>query len=171
MNESQGTQRANFEMQAEARPEDAERVRAEVKEFIRTTWPGFLVTLRKDGRPHGRPVDTFVEGWTVGTISQGEHLKNAHIRNNPQVAYLWMESPPTRGGRLRCVWLQGVCQVVDDPEELAAFYRRREAATGVGARHADEEWTRLLLVTTPSLVRAEGFLGPQKPAIYRDFSR
>ncbi|GIW11251.1 MAG: hypothetical protein KatS3mg061_2308 [Dehalococcoidia bacterium] len=67
--------------------------------------------------------------------------------------------------------MQGVCQIIDDPEEVQAFFKRREAVTGVGDNHPNEEWVRLLLRTTPQLVRAEGFLGPNKPVLIRDFSR
>lgn len=158
--------------EAEASPEDAERIKSEVLEFIQQSGPNilaYLITLRKDGRPHGRPVSTFVEGWTVGTISQGEHLKNQHVRNNPEVAYLWVELMPRPGERVRSVWMQGTCEVVEDEKEVSAFFARREAARGVGDRHPEEDWTRLLLRTTPTLVRAEGFLGPLKPALYRSF--
>jgi hypothetical protein len=163
-----------LEQEREASPDEAERVRGEVKAFIQGPSNGtakYLITMRKDGRPHGRPVGAFVEGWTVGTISQGEHLKNQHIRNNPQVAYLWTELHPAPGGRLRTVWMQGVCKIVDDPNEVEVFFQRRVAAGGLPDRHPDEDWIRLLLRTTPTLVRAEGFLGGNKPALYRDFSR
>ncbi|GIW05556.1 MAG: hypothetical protein KatS3mg060_0361 [Dehalococcoidia bacterium] len=163
-----------IELEAEATPEEAERVREDVKAFIQgRSGPmfAFLTTLRKDGRPHTRPVATFVEGWTVGTISQDLHLKNQHIRNNPIVGYLWVDQCPAAGVRPRSVWMQGVCEIVEDEAAIADFYRRREAATGKPDSHADEDWKRLLLRTTPQLVRAEGFLGQLKPALYRDFSR
>ena len=158
--------------EAEASPEEAERIREEVKQFIQLRTPEVLIyfiTLRKDGRPHGRPVAAFVEGWNVGTISQGEHLKNQHVRNNPEVAYLWVELQPRPGQRVRSVWMQGNCEIVEHNEEIKAFFERREKATGRGDQHPEEEWKRLLLKTTPKLVRAEGFLGPLKPALYRTF--
>jgi general stress protein 26 len=159
-------------LEAEAEKEVAERIKPEVLSFIQDRSGksmAYLITLRKDGRPHARPVSTFVEGWTVGTISQGEHLKNQHIRNNPQVGYLWVEMFPAEGQRPKSVWLQGNCEIVEDSKEVQDFFARRQAATGVGDRHPDEEWTRLLLRTRPTLVRAEGFLGPLKPALYREF--
>ena len=158
----------------EASPTDAERVRAEVKAFIQNHAPGtakFLITHRKDGRAHCRPVSAFTEGWTVQTISQLEHLKNRHIRNNPQVGYLWVELNPPGDRWLRSVWLQGICEIIEDPAEIQAFYERRRAITGFGDAHPGDDWVRLLLRTTPSLVRAEGFLGRDTPALYRDFSR
>jgi hypothetical protein len=96
-------------------------------------------------------------------------LKNQHIRTNPIVAYLWVEQCPQPDVRAKSVWMQGRCEVVSDPAEIAAFYQRRAAAVGKPDSHADEHWTRLLLRTTPQLVRAEGFLGQLKPALYRSF--
>jgi hypothetical protein len=116
-------------------------------------------------------VSAFVEGWTVGTISQGEHLKNQHIRNNPIVAYLWVEKCPEEDRWLKSVWMQGTCEIIEDEAEVQAFFDRREAATGVGNNHPNDQWVKLLLRTTPTLVRAEGFLGPNKPVLIRDFSR
>lgn len=167
------TRKQILQTEAEASPEDAARVREEVKAFIRHSAPTankFLITLRKDGRPHCRPVSTFVEGWTVGTISQGEHLKNQHVRNNPQVGYLWVEACPAQGQWLKSVWMQGTAEVIEDPAEVEAFFKRRQEATGVGNHHPNDEWVKLLFRTTPTLVRAEGFLGPSKPVLYRDFS-
>ena len=160
--------------EAEATADDAERVRDEVKAFIAqfsTKISKYLITLRKDGSPHGRPVAAFVEGWTVGTISQGEHLKNTHIRNNPKVAYLFTELHPEPGAPLKTVFLSGTCEILDDRKVLNDFYKRRVAAGGTPDGHPEEDWVRLLLKTTPTLVRAEGFLGQNKPAVYRDFSR
>ncbi|MFN8532340.1 MAG: pyridoxamine 5'-phosphate oxidase family protein [Dehalococcoidia bacterium] len=161
-----------IDLEAEASAEDAERVRAEVQAFIQgkgATFFAFMTTMRKDGRPHTRPVATFVEGWTVGTISQDLHLKNQHVRNNPVVGYLWVEQCPPEGIRPKNVWMQGLCEVIDDQAVISDFYQRRQAATGHGDSHADEEWGRLLLRTTPQIVRAEGFLGRLKPALYRQF--
>lgn len=174
MNEYQTTTRRQIlQEEGEASEELAEKARGAVHAFIQQRSPAvesFLITLRKDGRPHCRPVSTFVEGWMVGTISQGEHLKNRHIRSNPQVGYLWVELCPPEGRRPRSVWMQGTCEVVDDSAEVQAFFKRREVVFGMGDLHPDEDWRRLLLRTTPTLVRAEGFLGPRTPALYRDFS-
>lgn len=159
-------------LESEATVDAAARVRDEVKAFIQGKLGKAIITmitLRKDGRPHARPVWAFVEGWTVGTMSQGEHLKNKHIRNNPEVGYLWTEVNPTDPTRPKTVWLQGTCEIVTDPDEVAAFFARRRAATGQGDAHPNDDWERLLLRTTPSLVRAEGFLEHLKPALYRTF--
>lgn len=159
-------------LEAEANEETAARILPEVLNFIQGKDGAtmcYLITLRKDGRPYGRPVWTFVEGWTVNTISQFEHLKNRHIEKNPEVAFLWTEVTPATPNRLRSVFLQGKCEIVRDAKTINDFYDRRKAATGRGDGHPDEDWTRLLLVTKPTVVRAEGFLGPLKPAVYRDF--
>lgn len=167
------TRKDVLEEEREASPDEAARIREEVLELMRrpsTEVAKYMITMRKDGRPHGRPVGAFVEGWTVGTISQGEHLKNTHIRNNPQVAYLWTELHPEPDARTKTVWMQGTCEIIDDPEEVLDFFKRRVAAGGNPDGHPDEDWTRLLLRTTPTFVRAEGFFGNNKPAVYRDFS-
>ena len=159
-----------IQQESEATAEDAERVKAEVQAFIQQTEPqvmAWLTTLRKDGRPLSRPVATFVEGWAVGTISQEEHLKNRHIRKNPEVAYLWVELNPPTGQRPKSVFLQGKCEVIEDDATVQAFFKRRVEVQGKPDAHPDEDWKRLLLSTTPSIVRAEGFLGPLKPAVYR----
>jgi general stress protein 26 len=156
--------------EAEASSDVAESIKDQVMEFM--TRPSsqvakFLITLRKDGRPHSRPVAAFVEGWTIGTISQGEHLKNTHIRNNPIVGYQFVELHPEPGKPLKSVWVQGTCEVISDKATLDDFYARRTAAINMPDGHPDEDWERLLLKTTPTLVRAEGFLEFNKPAIYR----
>jgi general stress protein 26 len=152
--------------------EVSESVRAAVKAWIQHHSPGtakMMITLRKDGRPSARPVSAFVEGWTVGTISQKEHLKNTHVRNNPQVGYLWTELNPSGDQWLKTVWLQGACEVVEDMDAILAFYKRREAVTGRGDTHANDDWVRYLLRTTPTFIRAEGFLDRDTPAIFRTF--
>src|SRR5262249_2191367 len=138
----QRTRKDVLEEEREATPDEAERIRQEVQAFI--SGPAnhtakYMVTMRRDGRPHGRPVGAFVEGWTVGTISQGEHLKNTHIRRNPQVAILWTELDPAPGARTRTVWMQGTCEIVDDPAEVEDFFRRRVAAGGLPDRHPDDD--------------------------------
>ncbi|MFN8534534.1 MAG: pyridoxamine 5'-phosphate oxidase family protein [Dehalococcoidia bacterium] len=162
-----------LEEEREVSPELAEQARGEIKAWIADASPHtskFLITLRKDGRPHARPVSAFVEGWTIGTISQGEHLKNQHVRNNPVVGYLWVEKNPAAGTWSKSVWVQGVAEVVEDEAEVQAFFDRREARTGMGNNHPDENWTKLLFRVTPTILRAEGFLGPNRPVLLRDFS-
>lgn len=166
------TRRDVLALEAEADKETAERIRSDVLKFIQGhdgEVMGYLITMRKDGRPTGRPVSTFIEGWKIGTISQYEHLKNRHIENNPEVAYLFTELHPAEDRRPRSVFVQGKCDIITDADTINAFFDRRKAARGVGDAHPDEDWTRLLLVTSPTYVRAEGFLGRLKPAVYRDF--
>lgn len=163
-----------IELEAEASHEEGERVREDVLAFIQgraRPMYAFLMTLRKDGRPDTRPVSTFVEGWTVGTVSQDLHLKNQHVRTNPVVGYLWADQCPQEGVRPKSVWMQGRCEIVEDAAEIASFYQRRAVALGRDDSHVEETWTRLLRRTTPQLVRAEGFLGQLTPALYRSFDR
>lgn len=160
-------------LEAEADRATAERIKPDVLRFIRgEDGPimGYLITLRKDGRPTGRPVSTFIEGWKIGTISQYEHLKNRHIENNPEVAYLFTELNPKVGSRPRSVFVQGKCDIIKDADTINAFFERRKAVKGMGDAHPDEDWTRLLLLTSPTYVRAEGFLQRLKPAVYREFA-
>ena len=87
------------------------------------------------------------------------------------MAYLFTELHPEPGAPLKTVFLSGTCEILDDRKVLNDFYKRRVAAGGTPDGHPEEDWVRLLLKTTPTLVRAEGFLGQNKPAVYRDFSR
>lgn len=133
----------------------------------------FLMTFRKDGTPIMRPVASFVEGWTIGTITQSLHVKTQHVRNNHRVGYLYV----ARGGKEgtawapKNVWVTGKAELVDDPAEVQRFFERRHATHGVGDMHPDDHgYTRLLIRTTPTYLRAEGFADAARPVVIRDFA-
>lgn len=165
-----------YDGERELPQEIADGLREEIRRFI-TQWnqiPSFMMTFRRDGRPIMRPVSTFVEGWTVGTITQDLHVKTQHLRNNPIVGYLWVDKKGR--GRLdwapRSVWMQGRAQLIDDPAEVEAFFERRKRAFGQGDAHPhDHGYRRILVRTTPEYLRAEGFYQDgMRPVIIRDFS-
>jgi len=61
---------------------------------------------------------------------------------------------------------------VEDPDEVAAFFERRAAATGRGDAHPhDQAYRRILIRTRPQYVRAEGFYPgePMRAVILREF--
>jgi hypothetical protein len=96
-------------------------------------------------------VSTFVEDWTVGTISQSTHIKNLHIRRNPNVTYLWTELKPGEFRSAKNVWLQGRCDIVEDQEQVQRFIERRAAAYGQPA--GESKYLRWLLQTKPAYLR------------------
>lgn len=159
-----------LEVEKEASLDEAEGVRDAILAFMQGRegpTANYLITLRRDGRPHSRPVLVFVQNWIVETMGQGEHLKTAHVRNNQEVGYLITERFGDPTVRPRNVWVQGTCELIEDKEAIADFYRRRKEDTGVGDVSPESDYTRILMRTTPSLIRAEGFLGPFKPVLFR----
>ncbi|ETX08825.1 MAG: hypothetical protein ETSY2_03080 [Candidatus Entotheonella gemina] len=133
----------------------------------------FLMTTRKNGLPMMRPVSTFVEGWTIQTISQHHQVKLTHVRNHPIVGYLFTDAegePYNDLGYTKNVWIAGRCEIVEEPDEIQAFFQRRLAATGIGDAHPhDQSYRRVLMKTTPEYLRAEGFAEQQRPVIYKTF--
>lgn len=103
-----------------------------------------------------RQISTFIEGWTVNTITQSKSLKLKHLANDNRVSYLWVDDQP--GPRRKNVWMRGTVEIVSDPDEVAAFMERRAAA--VGSQVPPRDWERYLIRFTPHYLRAEGFLGP-----------
>ena len=124
--------------------ESGEKLRDEIHAFIskyHSSTLSFLMTTRKNGMPVMRPVSTFVEGWTIQTISQHHQVKVQHVRNNPTVGYLFIdaEGPPYMPlGYTKNVWVAGRAEVIDDQDEVADFFRRRDAATGQADAHPDD---------------------------------
>ena len=117
----------------------------------------FFISLDHAGNPSIRQVSTFIEGWTVWTVSQAKSLKLKHLRRDPRGQYLWVEDQPVR--RRKNVWMRGEVAIVEDPEEVAAFMERR--ARTLGVRAPERDWHRVLLCFQPTYLRAEGFLGEE----------
>ncbi len=156
--------------------EAGEAYRKAIHEFISQYHKGtlsFLLTTRKNGLPMMRPVSAFVEGWTLQTISQHHQVKLQHVRRHPVVGYLFTDAegePYNALGYTKNVWIAGRCRLIEDPEAIQAFFRRREQATGQGDAHPhDQSYRRVLMVTTPEYLRAEGFAEHQRPVIYQTF--
>ncbi len=156
--------------------EAGEAYRRAIHAFISQYHQGtlsFLLTTRQNGLPMMRPVSTFVEGWTIQTISQHHHLKLTHVRRQPIVGYLFTDAagePYNALGYTKNVWIAGCCTLIEAPEAIAAFFHRRAAATGQGDAHPhDHSYRRVLMQTTPEYLRAEGFAEHQRPVIYTQF--
>ncbi len=153
-----------------------ELYRKAIHDFIAQYHQGtlsFLMTTRQNGLPMMRPVSTFVEGWTIQTISQHHHLKLTHVRNNPIVGYLFTDAagePYNALGYTKNVWISGRCEISEDPDAIHAFFQRRAAATRIGDAHPhDQSYRRVLMKTTPEYLRAEGFAEQMRPVIYTTF--
>ncbi|MCS7003341.1 MAG: pyridoxamine 5'-phosphate oxidase family protein, partial [Dehalococcoidia bacterium] len=129
---------------------------AELRQFISTPAPAvntFLTTIKSDGSPYIRQVSAFVEGWRLGTISNADNLKVTHLRRNPVATYLFVQQQPQFGAKN--IWLQGRVEIVDDEAGVQEFLQRRAAATGRPVPQA--EFKRVVIYTTPTFLRAEGF--------------
>lgn len=164
----------NREKRLEA--DEGETYRQSIHDFIAQYHKGtlsFLMTTRTNGLSIMRPVSTFVEGWTIHTISQHHHLKLTHVRKNPRVGYLFTDAegePYNALGYTKNVWIAGRCELVEDPDAIQAFFHRRAAATGQGDAHPhDQSYRRVLMQTTPEYLRAEGFAEHQRSIIYKTF--
>jgi hypothetical protein len=143
-----------------SQPTHAEAVAA-VRAFIGAEPPqgrsAFIISLDARGNPSVRQVSTYIEGWTVWTVSQAGSLKVRHLRADPRASYLWVEDQPQR--RRKNVWLRGRVTVVNAPEEVAAFLERRSRT--LGFRVPERDWQRVVLRFQPEYLRAEGFLGEE----------
>jgi len=166
--------RAPWDRERGITPEHAEGLRSAVLEFISDPdrHMAYLMTRRRDGREVMRPVATFVENWTVGTMTQDLQPKTEHVRRDPIVGYLWVgreSRPESPSGRWNpnVVWMQGRAELVEDQDEVNAFYARREKARGQGRGHPPED-TLYLIRVHPEYVRAEGWAG-QHAIVFRDF--
>ncbi len=154
--------------------EEAEALRETIHDFISDSSQhmAYLLTRRKDGREVMRPVSTFVENWRVGTMTQDLQPKTNHVRHDSIVGYLWVGHENRQEDRFPrwnppVVWMQGRAELVTDPVEVDAFYKRRNTVIGRGRSHPPEE-TLYLIRTEPEYVRAEGWIG-QRAIVYKDF--
>ena len=165
----------NWDREKGLTSEQTEALRGQIQDFISdpSQHMAYLMTRRKDGREIMRPVSTFVEGWTVHTMTQDLQPKTKHVQRDPIVGYLWVghearEEYPGNRWNPKVVWMQGQAEVVTDQSEVDAFYARREKATGTGRQHPEGE-TLYLIRTAPEYVRAEGWAGMHAIS-FRDFS-
>ena len=155
----------------------AEKLIPEVHAFISqfNQIPSFFMTMRKDGRPLMRPVSVFVEGWQMETITQDIHLKTKHVQRNSTVGYLWVDKVARPGAPdwiPKSVWINGTAEVIEDANEINRFFERRQNATGSHDLHpTDHGYRRILIRTTPTYLRAEGFAEAARPVVIRDFSK
>jgi general stress protein 26 len=142
------------------RPSREEAIKA-IREFIgaepQKGRNAFFASLDSSGSPSFRQISTYIEGWTVYTVSQARSLKLKHLRRDPRASYLWIEDRPER--RRKMVWLRGTCEIIEDPDEVAAFMERR--ATTLGYKVPERDWHRMVIKFTPDYLRAETFLGEE----------
>ena len=76
-------------------PNQSESYRSEIYDFIsqyHSTTLSFMMTMRKNGQSIMRPVSTFIENWQIFTISQHHQLKVNHVKNNPNVGYMFIDN-------------------------------------------------------------------------------
>jgi hypothetical protein len=145
-----------------------EPIVAEIREFMGRRHPevsAFLITLKKDSTPYVRQIGTFLEGWTVNTISRPNNMKMTQLRRNPSATYIWIQQFPDR--LARNVWVQGDIEIIDDPAEVAAFMDRR--AQALGARSDRTAAEPVLLRLRPKFLRAEYFRENPREYIMREF--
>jgi hypothetical protein len=156
--------------------EQAESLRPEILEFLADSSRrmAYLMTRRRDGGEIMRPVATFVEDWTVGTLTQDVQPKTGHVRRDPVVGFLWVgrESRADGAGATSAwnppvVWMRGRAELIEDQRVVSAFVERRAAAIGHSRNHRAEDDLFLIRVT-PEYVRAEGWAG-MHAIVYRDF--
>ncbi|MCS6802160.1 MAG: hypothetical protein RMM58_06060 [Chloroflexota bacterium] len=117
----------------------------------------FFISLDRRGNPSIRQVSTFIEGWTVWTVSQAQSLKLKHLRRDPRGQYLWVEDQPAR--RRKNVWMRGTVTLIEDEGAVAEFMERRSRALGFSVPQRD--WQRVVMRFEPDYLRAEGFLGEE----------
>ncbi|MDG1990137.1 MAG: pyridoxamine 5'-phosphate oxidase family protein [Dehalococcoidia bacterium] len=157
-------------------PNDAEQFRSEILDFIskyHSSTLSYLLTIRKNGQPVMRPVSTFVEDWTIYTISQHHQIKVQHVKNNPNVGYLFTDNGGPAYmplGYTKNVWVSGLCEISNNQDEISDFFKRRESVTGQGDAHPhDDSYTRILFKTKLNYLRAEGFAEHARPIVYKSF--
>lgn len=116
----------------------------------------WFVSTALNGDHSVRQVSTFIEGWTVYTITQSKSLKLKHLAKNPRATYLWVDGKVEH--RRKNVWMKGTTEVITDPDEVGAFLTRRAAALGAPARNESDPMIRYLIKFTPTYLRAESFV-------------
>lgn len=132
-----------------------------VREFIgadpqkgKNAW---FTSNNAEGNHSVRQISTFIEGWTVYTVSQYKSLKLKHLETDPRASYLWVDDQPVP--RRKNVWMRGTVEVITDKDEVAQFMARRAATLGF-TPPVHDDWVRYVIKFTPTYLRAESFLGP-----------
>jgi general stress protein 26 len=141
---------------------------AEIQAFIRLRHPvisAFLITQKADGLPSIRQIGTWVEGWTIQTISRPGGVKMTHLRRNPNATYLFVQQRPN--DLSRNVWVQGQVEIVEDPAAVQAFVDRRAAALGL--RDPKTPPDAVLLRMRPRFLRSEHFRENPREYVLRAF--
>ena len=102
-----------------------------------------------------RQISTYIEGWTVYTVTQSKSLKLRHLESDPRASYLWVDDQPVP--RRKNVWMKGIVDVISDQDEVAEFMARR--AANLGFTPPVQNWERFVIRFKPTDLRAESFLG------------
>ncbi len=143
----------------------------QILDFVRQGPPGvasFALTTTDAGRVSVRQAGTFVDdAFTVTSVTRASALRVGHLAARPSLTWLWVDK--ALGHPARNVSLDGSTAVLHDRESLESCLRHREAVLGIPPP-ADVLVDRVLVVTTPRFLRAEGFLPDGRLVLLRDFA-
>ena len=132
----------------------------------------YLLTYRKNGQPRMRPVNAYMNGWYIQSVTQNIHIKTAHIRNNENVAYLFSGMiPRERGNDPVNIFIEGTAELIEKQETVFQFLEWRENITGTGLNTPGDDYTPFVIQVRPRYIRIEGFSGRRHPIILRDFAK
>ena len=162
-----------YDAEKEANASEAQKNLDAIHSFM-SDWDDvakYLLTYRKNGQPRMRPVNAYMNGWYIQSVTQNIHLKTAHIRNNDNVAYLFSGmSPRERGNDPINVFIEGSAELIEDQEQVFAFLDWRESITNTGLNTPGDDYVPYVIQVRPRYIRVEGFSGRRRPVIFRDFS-
>ncbi|PZC40116.1 MAG: hypothetical protein DK305_001103 [Chloroflexi bacterium] len=132
----------------------------------------YLLTYRKNGQSRMRPVNAYMNGWHIQSVTQDLHIKTTHIKNNQNVAYLFSGMQPReRGNDPVNVFIEGTAELIEDQFEVDKFLKWREDKTHTGLNTPGDDYTPFVIQVKPRYIRVEGFSGRRHPIIIRDFSK
>ncbi|MAX11103.1 MAG: hypothetical protein CL710_01970 [Chloroflexi bacterium] len=162
-----------YDAEKEANASEAKKNLDAIHTFM-TDWDDvakYLLTYRKNGQPRMRPVNAYMNGWYIQSVTQNIHLKTAHIKNNDNVAYLFSGmSPRERGNDPINVFIEGTAELIEDQEQVFEFLEWRESITNTGLNTPGDDYVPYVIQVRPRYIRVEGFSGRRHPVIFRDFS-
>ena len=163
-----------YDAEKEANVSEAEKNINDIHTFM-SDWDNvakYLLTYRKNGQSRMRPVNAYMNGWYVQSVTQHLHLKTTHIKNNNNVAYLFSGmSPRERGNDPVNVFIEGTAELIEDQEQVFQFLDWRESVTQTGLNTPGDDYTPFVIQVRPRYIRVEGFSGRRHPVIFRDFSK